>query len=260
MARTLYACGPADLVAKVGTGTADGDYRPDTTPLSAYTTRTGGTALTDLQTLANQPTSTLVADVNGKISFYGPDPYTAGIWVGVGATGLRSVVMPADLADRLTTVEASGGATVPAGTYAPFTHAASHATAGADPVTPGSIGAAATGHTHLLDALSDVTAPTPAVGDVLQRVTGAWVNGQQDAANMTGLAAVATSGSFNDLVDRPQIASDKLYAVNGVYPQRPTIIMLPHAYFVGVNAPPTTAGGAVNVRDFWDKTSQDQAS
>lgn len=106
MARTLYACGPADVVAKVDS--VEGDYERDTTVLNAYTTRTGSTQLTDLQTLAGLAITSLTPDAQGRIRFYGPDGYKAGIWVGVGTSGERSVVWPADGPDRLAALETAG--------------------------------------------------------------------------------------------------------------------------------------------------------
>lgn len=61
----------------------------------------------------------------------------------------------------------------------PTSHAATHKTAGSDPITPTDIGAADTNHTH-------------------------------DAADITsGLADVATSGLYSDLVGTPPTAPDK---------------------------------------------------
>jgi hypothetical protein len=71
-------------------------------------------------------------------------------------------------------------------TFPPSGHAASHGSAGGDPVTPAAIGAATAGHTH-------GSATTGAPGFM----------SAADKAKIDGLAAVALSGSYNDLSDAP---------------------------------------------------------
>ena len=111
--------------------------------------------------------------------------------------------------------------------FSPSAHAASHATGGADAISPASIGAAAASHTH---AISDTTglqtaldgkqaagSYAPATGISPSAITGTAVIDtdarlsdsrtptahNQAASTITGLASVATTGAYADLSGTP---------------------------------------------------------
>ncbi|WP_033338963.1 phosphonate C-P lyase system protein PhnG [Catenuloplanes japonicus] len=90
MARTLYGGAPADYVA---TAQSVGGYQvPAIAPgmiLTAWSALTGGSALTDLQTAVGAASAVVTADVNGRVLFYGPDGFTADIWVQDPNSGVR---------------------------------------------------------------------------------------------------------------------------------------------------------------------------
>lgn len=116
MARTLYGGSAADVAVKLS---SDGDFEPDTTSAAdAYTTgpsTSGGTHMTDLA--AFQPgtpgtpggaVTTVVAQTDGEILVWGPDPYNGPFWLQY-ATGPRRQLFPVDLVSRLVTVESGVG-------------------------------------------------------------------------------------------------------------------------------------------------------
>ena len=88
---------------------------------------------------------------------------------GVGTAAVRNIPTTGDAATNEIVI---GTDTRLTNSRAPTSHASSHASGGADPITPASIGAAASSHTH-------------------------------SASQVTGLANVATSGSYLDLADTP---------------------------------------------------------
>jgi hypothetical protein len=72
-------------------------------------------------------------------------------------------------------------------------------------------GKAATGHTHAVNDLTDVTITAAATGEVLRYNGSAWVDAQLDYADLSGtptLATVATSGAYADLSGTPTIPSN----------------------------------------------------
>ena len=79
MARTLYGGSPADVIAQVSAD--DGDYAPATATLTAWDALSDGTQLTDLTTADGTPVSVVTPDGLGRVLFYGPDGYTAPIWL-----------------------------------------------------------------------------------------------------------------------------------------------------------------------------------
>lgn len=122
MARTLYGGGSSDVA--VFAGPDSGDLRFDTTSAAdAYTTgpaRTGGTHMTDLA--AFQPgtpgtpgsgVTTVVAQSDGEVLIWGPDPYNGPFWLQY-ASGTRRQLLPVDLVARLAALESAGGTAIPA--------------------------------------------------------------------------------------------------------------------------------------------------
>ncbi|HEX8489306.1 MAG TPA: hypothetical protein VF642_12230 [Propionibacteriaceae bacterium] len=113
MARLLY--GPV-LVGTPTPATGDGNALAfASTSLQAYRARTGGTAETDLQTVAGSPITAVVPDsATGAATFYGPDGYTGSMWLADPATGVRWQVLPIDIAERLggTGLDAAGVRTI----------------------------------------------------------------------------------------------------------------------------------------------------
>ena len=141
MTRTMYGGSPADVIAQVTTD--DGDYGPATATMTAWDSLSGGVQLTDLQDSTGNAVTVVTPDGVGRVLFYGPDGYTAAIWL-QDAVGTRWRINPADLASR-----ASGGAGVTDGDKGDVTVSESGATwtlnagsVGSSEVADGSIGAA----------------------------------------------------------------------------------------------------------------------
>lgn len=98
MTRTLYGGSPADVIAQVDA--VDGDFMPATAVLTAWTSLTAGSPLTDLTTLSGVAVTQVTPDVLGRVMFYGPDGYTAAVWL-QDSSGTRWRISPADLASRV---------------------------------------------------------------------------------------------------------------------------------------------------------------
>lgn len=98
MARTFYGGSPADVIAQVSSD--DGDYAPATAEMTAWTAATGGTQITDLLDVSSSPIVTVTPDALGRVRFYGPDNYSAAIWLQTSG-GVRWRIDPADMASRL---------------------------------------------------------------------------------------------------------------------------------------------------------------
>ena len=96
MARTLFGGSPADYAA---TTQVIGQYTvPVVQPgvsLTAWTARTGGSQLVDLETAAGAAATVVTADELGRVLFYGPDPYTVPIWLQDPPSGVRYRIDPA---------------------------------------------------------------------------------------------------------------------------------------------------------------------
>jgi hypothetical protein len=118
MARTLYGASGGDIIAQLS---SDGDYEPAPTAVfDVMTTRTGSTALTDLQNISAVAITTVSPDANGRILFFGPDPYNKTLWLRNQASpsATRWRVDPVDVADRVNTLEnASTSGAVLASTF-----------------------------------------------------------------------------------------------------------------------------------------------
>lgn len=111
MARTLYGATAADIAAQVG---GDGDYEPSAGGVfDALTTRTGSTAITDLQTYAGSSRTTVIPDTGNdfRFLFWGSDDdYDGPIWLRDQANPSkpRYLVNPVNLTDRVVALEAAG--------------------------------------------------------------------------------------------------------------------------------------------------------
>jgi hypothetical protein len=113
MARLLYGGTGADILLS----DADADDIPEFSSgtYTAWTTRTGSTQLTDLQTFPGQTATTTVSAQTatgdeGRVMFYGPDGYTGPVWLRNEAhtSYTRWLVMPNE---DLTTRISVGGVT-----------------------------------------------------------------------------------------------------------------------------------------------------
>ncbi len=117
MARTLYGATGGDAIAVVSVD--DGDLAPGAATFEAYTTRTGTTRHTDLQTLSGGSADVVTQDGQGRVIFYGLDAYTGAYWLEdvANRTSTRWLVNPVDLAERAASGGGSGGGTynLPAG-------------------------------------------------------------------------------------------------------------------------------------------------
>ena len=95
-----------------------------------------------------------------------------------------------------------------------------------------------------LDEIDDVTITSPQGSEVLQYVAGTWVNSSLDwseISNKPTFATVATSGSYNDLINKPTLFSGSYNDLTN----KPTI--------------PTTTSQLTNDSDFATETYVDNA-
>jgi hypothetical protein len=90
MARSLYgASGAAQVVSMLGI--------PTTAPAQVFSARTGGSAVTDILSIAGAGLAGVVTpDATGQILFQGPDGYTDPLWLYFGS-GPRWAVQPVDV-------------------------------------------------------------------------------------------------------------------------------------------------------------------
>lgn len=108
MARSEYGYRGGDFIgAKVADPDATGGfvYAPTTATFNVYTTKTGSTQITDLQTVAGATITQVTPDATGRVYFKGPDPYTAELWLeDVAVPGsTRWLFEPTDMASRSVT-------------------------------------------------------------------------------------------------------------------------------------------------------------
>lgn len=80
MARLIYGCSGAELIARTEDGTGNALYLQTGITYSVWTARTGGTQATDLLNLAGTPMTTITPDALG-VRFQGPDGTTADLWL-----------------------------------------------------------------------------------------------------------------------------------------------------------------------------------
>ena len=108
---------------------------------------------------------------------------------------------------------------------APTTHASTHASGGTDAITPESIGAATTSHTHSAAQVTGLAnvATSGSYSDLSGRpslVTVATTGAYSDLTGRPALSTVATTGSYADLSNKPTIPSAQVNsdwsAVGGV--------------------------------------------
>lgn len=244
MARTLYGGSPADVIATVTSD--DGDLAPYVGTLTAWDSLSGGAQLTNLTTTGGSAITVVTSDSVGRVVFYGPDPYTAPIWLEDG-NGYRWRIDPADLAFR----------TGPAGK-------------GVSSLTIDGSG-------HLIATYTDATtqdvglavgasgsiwrdgAGTPSTG---LGAVGDWYNNTTtgDVYEKTGVATYTLRGNLLGgtvaLAGLPAGTTLTVYKSGGTWPARPTSRTDITVNWVGVSPGPTIVasgtGGAIDGKDFWD--------
>jgi hypothetical protein len=87
MARYLYgAGGDGEVVRPTGLPYANA-------AAGVYNSRTGGSPITDLQTLAGAAISSVTSDAYGQVAFFGPDNYIGTLWLDFGG-GIRWALPP----------------------------------------------------------------------------------------------------------------------------------------------------------------------
>ena len=104
MARYLYAATPADYVVNATTG-----LPVPNAVVTVWNARTGGSQVTDLQTLAGGTITQVTADSQGYIAFYGPDNMTDLLWIYAGSGPRLAVRAVTDFTLKNTAVPLSGG-------------------------------------------------------------------------------------------------------------------------------------------------------
>jgi hypothetical protein len=129
----------------------------------------------------------------GKSVLTAADAPTARTAIGAGTSNVTVGAASAGAGIALSSTDAS--VTNP---RTPTSHAATHASGGSDPITPTAIGADAAGAASAAQAFA------------IQRANH---TGTQGVATITGLATVATSGSYNDLTNKPSTISSVDYSV-----------------------------------------------
>ncbi len=104
MARYLYAATPADYVVNASTG-----LPVPNAVVTVWNARTGGSQVTDLQTLAGGTITQVTADSQGYIAFYGPDNMTDLLWIYAGSGPRLAVRAATDFALKAAPLPLSGG-------------------------------------------------------------------------------------------------------------------------------------------------------
>lgn len=100
MTRYIYGASTADFVMEIGSGNL---VPGQTVPI--YSARTGGTAVTDLQTLLGATITAPTSDSVGSIAFYGPDGMRGILWADTGM-GIRLALRPVEAAALQVDLEA----------------------------------------------------------------------------------------------------------------------------------------------------------
>jgi hypothetical protein len=127
--------------------------------------------------------ATFTVDAKGRLTTAGSTS------IAIAASAVTSGTFDAA---RIPTIAYSALSGVPS-TFAPSTHKSSHATGGADALTPADIGAAASSHTHSLSSLTQSSATT---NQVPQWNGSAWVPATVSSGSSS--ASDLTSGTLND--------------------------------------------------------------
>lgn len=99
MARSVYGNSVSDIVIDFTTG------RPvANASIPIYTSREGGSLVTDLLDMDNTPITTPVSDAGGLLRFLGPDAERGTLWADTGF-GSRLALSPADIADAVDAID-----------------------------------------------------------------------------------------------------------------------------------------------------------
>lgn len=100
MARSLYGATPADVTFDSETGALAPEVN-----VTIWNARTGGSQITDLQSVAGAPITLVTSDEFGFLAFYGPDGSTATLWAD-GDAGSRVALFPIDASNAASFVAA----------------------------------------------------------------------------------------------------------------------------------------------------------
>jgi hypothetical protein len=107
--RRPFGGGAGDFVEQIDTnGVVHGGVSISCT---FWTAASGGTQVTDLRDLANNPIASVISSSSGQIpQFQGPNDGSSSLWVDVSGTA-RQQINSTDIASRLTTLEAGSRVT-----------------------------------------------------------------------------------------------------------------------------------------------------
>lgn len=211
MARKLYGASPADYFIA-----ADGSPVPGATA-NVYNAITGGSQITDLQNISLVAVTQVVADSFGGFRFYGPDGYTAELWVQAPGGTLRYRVDPSGMATDLA--------------------AETTARAAADTAESTARASADTTESTARSSADTTESTTRATADTNEATTRAAADTAETAARVL-LASIAKVEVYRN-------------ETTGVYPVRPTTAR--PVTWVGTVAPTLGGTGATDNLDYWQQ-------